>query len=86
MKVLISAYACKPNYGSEEGNGWNWAWHLAKLGHEVWVLTLIDNQEAIDKELVLKPTANLHFIYVAIPQWIKRYISLLSLWENPCHF
>ncbi|MEO0836820.1 MAG: glycosyltransferase family 4 protein [Cyanobacteria bacterium J06642_3] len=76
MKVLISAYSCQPNCGSEAGNGWNWAWHLAELGHEVWVLTLIDNQTAIESELILHPIPNLHFIYVAIPQWIKRYIRI----------
>ena len=76
MKVLISAYDCKPNYGSEQGNGWNWAWHLAKLDHEIWVLTLIDNKEAIEAELLLQPIPNLHFIYISIPQWIQRYIKV----------
>lgn len=75
MKVLISAYSCQPNYGSEAGNGWNWAWHLAELGHEVWVLTLIDNQKAIEEELILHPIPNLHFVYIAIPQWIQRWIK-----------
>ena len=76
MKVLISAYDCKPNYGSEAGNGWNWAWHLAELGHEVWVLTFADNQEVIEAELVLRPVPKLHLIYIAIPQWIKRYAKI----------
>lgn len=39
MRVLISGYACEPERGSEPGNGWNWVWHLAELGHDVWVLT-----------------------------------------------
>ena len=77
MKVLISAYACLPNHGAEKGNGWNWAWYTAKLGHEVWVLTLTENQEAIDKELALQPMANLHVIYITVPQWIKH--SIISL-------
>lgn len=76
MKVLLSAYSCKPNYGSEEGNGWNWAWHLVELGHEVWVLTLIDNREAIEEELRSQPVANLHFVYIAIPEAIKRYVKV----------
>ncbi|MEM7761805.1 MAG: glycosyltransferase [Cyanobacteria bacterium P01_A01_bin.40] len=75
MKVLISAYSCKPNSGSEEGNGWNWGWHLAELGHQVWVLTLIDNQETIEAELARQPLPDLHFVYIAIPQWIKRYLG-----------
>ena len=76
MKVLLSAYSCKPNYGSEEGNGWNWAWHLAELGHEVWVLTLVENKEAIEEELASQPISNLHFVYVAIPQAIKRFVKV----------
>lgn len=76
MKVLISAYDCKPNYGSEPGNGWNWSWHLAELDCEIWVLTLIDNQAAIEAELALSPISNLHFVYISIPQWIKRYFKI----------
>ena len=80
MKVLISAYGCKPDLGAEKGNGWNWAWHIAKLGHEVWVLTLIDNQEAIEQKLALQPTSNLHFIYVAVPQRIERFYVAIPKW------
>ena len=76
MKVLISAYDCKPNSGSEAGNGWNWAWHLA-LEHEVWVLTFIGNQTAIEAELARQPISQLHFTYIAIPEWIERYAKIL---------
>lgn len=30
MKILINAYACSPNMGSEPGMAWNWCVHLAK--------------------------------------------------------
>lgn len=75
MRVLLSAYACEPGQGSESGNGWNWAWHLAKLGHEVWVLTRSRGQNAIEKALALQPMPNLHFTYVDEPTWSKRYIK-----------
>lgn len=77
MKVLISAYSCLPNSGSEAGNGWNWALHLAELEHEVWVLTLKDNQPKIEAELKSRSISNLNFIYIAIPQWIERYLKIL---------
>ena len=77
MKVLISAYDCKPNYGSEAGNGWNWAWHLTELGHEVWVLTFANNQKIIEAELELQPISQLHFIYITIPQWIEHYSKMI---------
>lgn len=65
MRVLLSAYACAPNSGSEPGNGWNWAIHLAKLGVEVTVLTRIENRDAIEKYISENsiPT-NLQFIYI----------------------
>ncbi|MEM9507046.1 MAG: glycosyltransferase family 4 protein [Cyanobacteria bacterium P01_E01_bin.35] len=76
MKILISAYACKPNFGSEEGRGWNLSYHLTQMGHQVWVLTLADNQAAIEQELALQPMPNLNFIYISIPEWIKRYVRI----------
>jgi hypothetical protein len=38
-RILISAYACCPNRGSEPAVGWNWPLELARMGHEVWVIT-----------------------------------------------
>ena len=67
MKILLSAYACKPNHGSEAGNGWNWAWHLAELGYEVWVLTWAGNKEFIEQEMSLQTIANLRFVYLNHP-------------------
>ena len=67
MKILLSAYACKPNHGSEAGNGWNWAWHLAELGYEVWVLTWAGNKEFIEQEMSPQPMTNLRFVYLNHP-------------------
>lgn len=39
MRVLISAYACEPDAGSEMAKGWNFAYALALQGHDVTVLT-----------------------------------------------
>lgn len=47
MNVLIAAFACKPNQGSEYGIGWNWSINLAKK-HNVYVLTRKENQDAIE--------------------------------------
>nr|NJM03238.1 hypothetical protein [Desulfobacula sp.] len=73
MKILLSAYACEPNKGSEPEVGWNWAIESAKLGHDVWVLTRANNQHSIEKELIQYPSrANLHFIYYDLPAWAIR--------------
>ncbi|MEJ2199905.1 MAG: glycosyltransferase family 4 protein [Desulfuromonadaceae bacterium] len=73
MKILLSAYACEPNRGSEPGVGWNWALELAKRGHEVWVLTRANNREPIEAELAaMVPLENLHFLYFDLPEWCRR--------------
>jgi hypothetical protein len=47
MKLLISAYACAPNRGSEHGVGWNWTIEANRLGHKVWVLVSPAHRDAI---------------------------------------
>lgn len=71
MRVLLSAYACEPNRGSEHGNGWNWPTHLAAIGHEVWVLTRPRSRAAIQQQLAAHPIPNLHPVYVDIPPAVK---------------
>ena len=71
MKILLSAYACQPNCGSERGNGWNWSWYLAKMGHEIWVLTHPPYRKEEKKALLLNSMPNLHFIHVDLPKQIK---------------
>ncbi len=73
MRLLLSAYACRPNAGSEPACGWNWATHLAARGIEVHVLVAQRNQEAIEAGLRSNPIENLHFTYVAVPyEWAKK--------------
>jgi glycosyltransferase involved in cell wall biosynthesis len=64
MHVLLSAYACRPNSGSEEGNGWGWATHLAARGIRVHVLTIARDQLAIEAEQQRHPIPNLSFSFV----------------------
>ncbi len=71
MKVLLSAYACEPNKGSEPGVGWHWAQEIEKLGHQVWVLTRKNNQEVIESYFQKKQKPRgLHFIYYDVPKWL----------------
>jgi glycosyltransferase involved in cell wall biosynthesis len=83
MRILLSAYACRPNAGSEPGVGWNWATHLAARGMEVHVLVAKRNQEAIEAGLRAKPVANLHFTYVPAPcEWAKKSEALhYTIWQ-----
>ena len=69
-KILLSAYACRPNTGSEPGIGWNFAVHAA-LDHDVWVMTRPDNRPFIDAALQADPTgpaSRVRFHYVPWPR------------------
>lgn len=62
-KILLSAYACEPDKGSEPEVGWQWAFHLADHC-EVTVLTRSNNKELIEAKLKAEPKPDLRFIYI----------------------
>lgn len=73
MKILISAYACEPDKGSEPAVGWHTAIEFSKLGHEVWVITRSNNKQVIEnKFLTTRKPSNLHFLYYDLPDSILR--------------
>lgn len=71
MRVLLSAYACEPNKGSEPGIGWAWANALADSGVEVWVLTRANNRANIERALADKKGDCPNFIYYDLPCWLR---------------
>lgn len=68
MKILLSAYACEPNKGSEPEVGWKWATELSKMGNDVYVITRLNNKDNIEKELKKSNFKNLNFIYFDFPK------------------
>lgn len=64
LKVLMSAYACEPDKGSEPEVGWQWALQMARF-HDVTVLTRANNRTNIERRLAeLKGTQPLpEFVY-----------------------
>ncbi|MCJ8163495.1 glycosyltransferase [Pontibacter sp. E15-1] len=72
MKLLLSAYACEPNRGTELGNGWNWALNTALLGHEVWCLTTVEGKAAIEAEVERLNLPNLHIVFVRVPPLVDK--------------
>ncbi len=72
-KILLSAYACEPNKGSEPEVGWQWAINIAKE-HEVWILTKENNKETIEQfknnDSDDIPWENMHFLYIHLPKWL----------------
>ena len=63
MKILLSAYSCLPNAGSEPGIGWNWALEIAACGHQVWVITRSVNKEAIESVCEKHSIQNPRFLF-----------------------
>ncbi len=74
-RILLSAYACEPGRGSEPGVGWSWATELARLGHQVTVLTRDDNRIPIAMHMQ-RPAPNLRFIYYDLPPWMRPWRRL----------
>ncbi|MBE9178840.1 glycosyltransferase family 4 protein [Oculatella sp. LEGE 06141] len=70
LKVLVSAYACRPGEGSEPGIGWDVVRELAKY-HDVWVLTRSNNRPSIEAEISLRPIPGLTFVYLDLPAWAR---------------
>jgi len=86
LKVMVSAYACNPYRGSEEGVGWGWVTMLAGH-HELWVLTASFHREDIEQAVAADPERyrKMHFHYIPhswryIPKglWIKIENSLFK--------
>ncbi len=73
-KILISAYGCEPNRGSEPGVGWNWILQMSK-NNKLWVLTRANNEEVILGNIPKEVEDNITFIYYDTPNIIKNLKS-----------
>ena len=70
-RILLSAYACEPDKGSEPAVGWGWATALPRLGHDVTVLTRTNNRAAVEHALAILPDATRpRFAYYDLPPWL----------------
>ena len=65
--MLVSAYACEPDTGSEPGVGWNWSVQAARHGHAVHVITRANNRSQIEEHLRTRPIPGLVFHYYDLP-------------------
>jgi glycosyltransferase involved in cell wall biosynthesis len=74
-KILLSAYSCEPNRGSESEVGWNWAIHLADMGNEIFVITRLNQKKNIDYYLSQNLTTNINFIYYDLPNWLIKILK-----------
>lgn len=83
MNILVVAFACEPNRGSEEGVGWNWSINLAKH-HNVYVITRGQEKPFIEKYISETGLQNpkfyyfedaglMHFIDKKVPMGFRTY-------------
>ncbi len=71
LSILINAYACAPNMGSEPGMAWNWIINLANYC-QLHVITEGEWQNEIESELMLLPQANnIKFYYNPVSAKIR---------------
>ncbi|MEE0211137.1 MAG: glycosyltransferase family 4 protein [Negativibacillus sp.] len=81
MRLLISAYACRPDMGSEPAVGWNWILEYSKLC-ELVVLTNFTNKPYIEEYLNSHKSEfkQVRFIYVKpnlkVELWYKEWERL----------
>lgn len=72
MKILVSAFACEPDKGSEFAVGWNWATFLSRTGRQVVVLTRSDSRPAIERALQeIELNGCLRFCYFDVPSALR---------------
>lgn len=64
MNILLSAYACEPNKGSESEISWSWVKYLSKTNHKVFVITRKSNEPKIKKNKLNSVT----FLYYDLPK------------------
>jgi glycosyltransferase involved in cell wall biosynthesis len=70
LRILLSAYACEPDKGSEAAVGWNWTKQAARH-HDVWVITRSSNRTRIEAQVADGRMANVCWIYYDLPRWLR---------------
>lgn len=72
LSILINAYACSPNMGSEPGMAWNWCANLAQYC-ELYIITESEFKEKIEAALPTLPQGkNMHFYYNPVSEEIRK--------------
>lgn len=86
LKILVNAYACSPNMGSEPGMGWNWCSNLAKYCE----LFIITEEEFRDKIEAVVPTLpqgkNMHFYYNPVTPEVRTMCWNQGDWRFYWHY
>ena len=86
IRVLVNAYACSPNMGSEPGMGWNWCVNLAKYC-ELFIITEEEFREKIEAIVPTLPQGkNMHFYYNPVTPEVRKMCWNQGDWRFYWHY
>lgn len=86
IKVLINAYACSPNMGSEPGMAWNWCVNLAEYC-ELHIITEGEFKDKIEVAVLSLPQGkNMHFYYNPLSEEIREMCWNQGDWRFYKHY
>ena len=85
LKVLVCAYACEPNAGSEYGVGWNLPKKLCEK-NDIYVLTRSRCRDKIEQELLIHPVPGINFIFYDLPKWLYYKKEIGSNWGEQYNY
>jgi glycosyltransferase involved in cell wall biosynthesis len=75
LRVLLSAFECAPDAGSEPEVGWRWASEIARLGHEVLVLTWTRDRAILERARAagrMPSGLRFEFVMPARLEWLRQ--------------
>ena len=86
MKVLVNAYACSPDMGSEPGMGWNWCVNLARHC-ELFIITEEEFSDRIRGALPkLHQGSHMHFYFIPVTERVRHMCWNQGDWRFYHHY
>ena len=80
MKVLISAYECDPDRGSEYGRSWSWIMDYLNKGFDVYCLTSKRGEESITRFLNVTDLPGVKFYFIEATDFFEKKYGKGTLW------
>ncbi len=86
LNILVNAYACSPNWGSEPGMAWNWISNLARYCN-LYVVTEGEWSKEIDDAVEKHPFKDhLHFYYNPVSPEVRKMCWNQGDWRFYKHY
>lgn len=86
LNVLVNAYAVSPNWGSEQGMGWNWVINLARYCHLDVITEGEWRREIEDAVKKLPQSENITFHYLPVSSEVRAMCWNQGDWRFYWHY